>query len=296
MRINIPAALTTAVAFILTALLSSHCTPKLRPELLENIRLGTAHAGITAPVHVPLIGDRRIPIVDVMINGRGPYRFLIDAGGNVVSLRQSVAAEAGVEVKQRLSKRSALFVRSLEMGGHTFRDVHAVGEPVLDVDGVIGFNVFRDGLLTLDYVHRRLTWEPGELPPPNGRDIIAYELRERTPHIKVDVGGTAIWMNVDTGAEAPLIFPASAMKTVRLASPPVPGRDIWNQAVGTEKTTEAVLDATLTFGERSIEKPRVVFKHSLEDYLIGSGLFADSILTFDTMNRRVRITRVSPKS
>lgn len=290
MRANLSPVHTVAIAFFLTAL-HSHCSRALEPELLEKIRQGTAHTNITAPVLTPLIGDRVIPIVNVSVNGRGPYRFLIDAGANVVSLRQSVAAEAGATIKQRLSKRSVLFVRSIDVGGHTFRDVYAVGEPVLDVDGVIGFNVFREGLLTVDYASRRLTWAPGELPPPNGRDIIAYELRERMPYINVDVGGTGMWMNLDTGAEAPLIFPVEAMQSLRLASPVVAGPDVWNQAVGREETKEAILDATLTFGEHSVEKPRVLFKRSLEEYLIGSGFLRGSVLTFDTKNRRLRIVR-----
>lgn len=293
MRAKIPPVHTVATALILTAL-SSHCTPTLKPELLEKIRQGTAHSNITAPVLVPLIGDRGIPIVNVSINGRGPYQFLIDAGGNVVSLRQSVAAEAGATIKQQLSTRSVLYVRSIEVGGHTFRDVYAVGEPVLDVDGVIGFNVFREGLLTLDYANRRLTWVSGELPPSNGRDIIAYELRERMPYIKVNVGRTGVWMNLDTGAEAPLIFPVEAMQSMRLASPVVAGPKVWNQAVGHEETKEALLDATLTFGDHSVDKPRVVFKRSLDEYLIGSGFFRNSVLTFDMKNRRVRIVRVAP--
>lgn len=292
MRANIPPVHAVAIALILTAL-STHCTPKLKPDLLEKIRQGTAQTNITAPVLTPLIGDRVIPIVHASVNGRGPYRFLIDAGGNVVSLRQSVAAEAGAAIKQQLSKRTVLFVRSIEVGGHTFRDVYAVGEPVLDVDGVIGFNVFRAGLLTLDYANRRLTWVPGELPPPNGRDIIAYELRDRMPYIKVDIGGTGVWMNLDTGAEAPLIFPVEAMQSLRLASPVVAGPDVWNQAVGREETKEALLDATLTFGEHSVERPRVVFKRSLDEYLIGSGFLRGSVLTFDMKNRRLRIVRVT---
>jgi hypothetical protein len=36
--------------FILTALIYGRCAPTLRPELLANLRQGTAHANITTPV------------------------------------------------------------------------------------------------------------------------------------------------------------------------------------------------------------------------------------------------------
>lgn len=292
MRFSTPLVSSVSIAAFVVVLLSTQCTQKLRPELLEHIRRGT-DARITTPVVVPLIGPQTIPIVNVLINGRGPYRMLIDAGANVVSLRQSVAAEAGATIQQRLSKRSVVLVRSMDMGGYVFRNVYAVGEPVLDVDGVIGFNVFREGLLTLDYGNRRLTWGPGELPPPNGRDVIAYELRERMPYIKADVGGVAVWINLDTGAEAPLIFPIAALQTLRLASPVSAGPAVWNQAVGQAETKEARLEATLQFGAHSIERPRVLFMSSLDEYLMGSGLLRDYTVTFDTKNRRVRIARGS---
>jgi hypothetical protein len=242
-------------------------------------------------VLAPLVGDRVIPIVEVRLNGRGPYRFLLDAGGNVVSIRQSVAEEIRAVVLQKLSSRTVVQIESLEMSGLLFRNVQAIGEPVLDVDGVIGFNVFREGLLTIDYVHRQLRWERGTLPEPNGRDVISYELRDRMPYVSARIGDTTIPMNLDTGADAPFIFPLTAAASLRLATRLSEGPEVWNQASGGMKTQSAVLEEPLMLGEHAIQRPRVLFQSSLNEYLIGSGFLREFIVTFDTTNRRLRLVR-----
>jgi hypothetical protein len=128
------------------------CSRGVRPELLERIQQGAESVEFESPrVEVPLVGAPTLPLVEVTLNGRGPYRFLFDAGANVVSVKASVAREAGLPVLQQLSERSVVGVDSLRLGGVVFRGVAAVGEPELDVDGVVGFNLFKDGLLTLDY-------------------------------------------------------------------------------------------------------------------------------------------------
>lgn len=273
------------------AIVLSSCTGRIKPQLLERVREGTNDISINGPVVASLVGDRPIPVIEVRLNGRGPYRFLVDAGGNVVSLRQSVADEIDAVLLQKLSTRTIVRVESLEIGGMLLRNVHAVGEPVLDVDGVIGFNVFREGLLTLDYVQRVLRWERGTLPQPNGRDVIPYELRDRMPYVSVRIGDTTVAMNLDTGANAAFIFPLPAAESLPLATRLSDGPQVWNQATGQVKTQVAHLKTPLVIGEHAIDHARVLFKGSLDEYLIGSGFLHDFSVTFDTTNRRVRLVR-----
>lgn len=280
-----------AVSLCFAAALLNSCAGRIKPDLLERVRQGTNDIQINGAVLAPLVGDRIVPIVEVRLNGRGPYRFLLDAGGNVVSIRQSVAREIGAVVLQKLSSRSVVRIESLEMSGMLFRDVHAVGEPVLDVDGVIGFNVFREGLLTLDYVQRQLRWERGTLPEPNGRDVIAYELRDRMPYVSARIGKTIVSMNLDTGASDSFIFPLAAARSLPLGTPLSDGPEVWNQATGRMKTQAADLKGPLVIGEHTIHHPRVLFKSSLDEYLIGSGFLRDFTVTFDTTNRRVKLLR-----
>jgi hypothetical protein len=68
---------------------------QLDPALIEEIRRGPSEVELHgAPVVVPIVGSRTIPLLEATINGRGPFRLLIDFGANVILLRDSVAAES----------------------------------------------------------------------------------------------------------------------------------------------------------------------------------------------------------
>ncbi|HEX8386326.1 MAG TPA: retropepsin-like aspartic protease, partial [Rubricoccaceae bacterium] len=245
----------------------------------------------SARVEVPLVGTTTLPLVEVTLNGRGPYRFLLDAGANVVSVKASVAREAGLPVLQQLSERSVVGVDSLRMGGVVFRGVAAVGEPELDVDGVIGFNLFREGLLTLDYPRQRLSWGPGSLPPPDGSSVLPYELRDRMPYVPVALGADTLWFNLDTGAAGWLYVPAEAEGGLPFDGPAVEGPSVWNQFTGGRTLTARRLGGDLRLGPHVVERPLLALAPDLTEYLVGSGLLQEFALTFDLTQRRIRMVR-----
>lgn len=280
-----------ALALVLGLDLSG-CGHAVDPEVLARLRRGTEHVDVAWPVAVPLVGDRDLPLVQVEINGRGPYRMLVDVGGNVVSLRASVAREIGAVVVQRLSSREVIRLDSLRVGSALFRDLYAVGEPTLDVDGVIGFNVFRTGVLTLDYPRQRLEWTRGELPEADGGRVLSYELRERMPFVPVALDTVSLVCNLDTGARGTLILASSFEARLPLVDSATTGPVLWNQAEGKMPTRRAVLRGDLRLGELVVEMPSLLFNPVAEDdCLIGSGLLQPFVLSFDLAANRVRLSR-----
>jgi hypothetical protein len=98
-------------------------------------------------------------------------------------------------------------------------------------------------------------------------------------------------MNLDTGAKAVLVVPASAETSLALAGPVTSGATLWNQAEGDIRTRSAKLAGNLTIGTNLLQtRPTVLFSAALEDeYLIGSGALVDSRITLDTVNKRLMI-------
>jgi len=67
----------------------------LPDSLIAQVRAGAARSMLLADSTVlPLVGSLLVPTVAVRLNGRGPFRFLIDLGSNVVAVRNAVAAAA----------------------------------------------------------------------------------------------------------------------------------------------------------------------------------------------------------
>lgn len=263
---------------------------RLRPGVLELVRRGAERVERTAPVHLPFVGDGPLPIVEVDLCGHGPYRFLVDAGANVVSVHERVANEIGLPVVQRTRSRSVRQARTLHLGPAALHHATLVGEPVLDVDGVLGFNLFGEGLLTLDYPQRQLRWIDGALPAGDGHATVSYELRDRMPYVPVHVGEHRIWCNLDTGAQAGLVVPVDTGLDWPLCSPPQAGPTLWNQAEGAIPTRLAQLSSSLWVGSTDLGRPDVLFSPALTgEFLLGSGALQAFAVTFDLGTRRVQL-------
>lgn len=120
---------------------------------------------------------RPVPIVDVKVNGVGPLRFILDTGASMTVITPVAAQAAGVKptgkkptavgaggnFPARLAK-----LKRFQVGAHEARGLEVVLLNLSDVektlgiqlDGIIGYNFFRDGVLTIDYAHRMLYLDP----------------------------------------------------------------------------------------------------------------------------------------
>src|SRR5437868_3222230 len=120
------------------------------------------------------------PYVMVTINGRGPFRFIVDTGtgGDAMvtselaqQLDLPVAGEARLNDPTGQGGQNARIRKldKLQVAGVDFYSVRAIEHslPVGDgaCQGMLGFTLFRDFLLTLDYVHGRIILAEGELVP-----------------------------------------------------------------------------------------------------------------------------------
>ncbi|MFC4456164.1 hypothetical protein [Deinococcus sonorensis] len=263
---------------------------RLTPAELEHLRRGSQRLTFRGPVNLPLVGGPLLPLVEVHLNGRGPYRFLLDAGANVVSVHQRIADELNLRVVKRLRTRRVCQVEILDLGPACFQSALVVSEMRLDVDGILGFNLFREGLLTLDYPRQRFRWGPGALPITDDATLLTYELRERMPYVPVQVDGRTVWCNLDTGARPGLIVPLGSRHAWPVVAAPDSGPTLWNQHEGHIPTQRAQLSVPLRIGPVEIHHPEVLFSPALEDEcLLGSGLLQAFTLTFDLAAQRVRI-------
>jgi hypothetical protein len=238
-------------------------------------------------------------MVEARVNGKGPFRFILDFGSNVISVKKSVASALGATVLQERNGRQLLHLDSLELGEAVFEDVVARTDPEgLDGDGVLGFGLFREGLVTLDYPQRRLVLSKGSLPPVDGQEVLAYELVERMPHLPVSVGGETFLFNFDTGAgNTWLSLPQHMATRLELVRPAVPGPLISNTGddwVRRVQVGRAARD--FTFGAHVVSRPRVHFVPDEDDpnggyFLMGDLLLREFTLTFDLHHQRVRMER-----
>jgi predicted aspartyl protease len=220
----------------------------LRPGLVA------ANLSVYAPVFTRINGPVALPaelsshamFVQVMINGRGPFRMLVDTGCSVTVISPELAAEVQAIVHP-LSEEPAVgenglghltdvhpaLLQSVDVGGVRFEGVAACVSDSFDqsfqtdrrrIDGMLGFSLFDDLYVGLDFPHRRLllseSW-PASLPPVRVQLPILTE--GEVPFVSVRIQGRPLDVMIDTGSNNDFELPAKLADTLRWQNEPKPG-------------------------------------------------------------------------
>ncbi|MEE8170761.1 MAG: aspartyl protease family protein, partial [Phycisphaerae bacterium] len=185
------------------------------------------------------------PVVEAKVNGRGPYRFIIDTGApglflcdwiaNDLQLDDYPGMPSGMQIRvagpgggKGLSARMNL-VKTLTLGDAEFREMLAISLKLplpRAIAGVIGMGLLQDTLFTLDYPAGKVTFRRGELPPADGREILNFtQERQRGSHpaIQIDVCGEPVEFVIDSGMTGWFRFDPSIVERCGLAYGPVSG-------------------------------------------------------------------------
>src|SRR5437868_4434220 len=248
-----------------------------------------------------------MPVIEVKLNGQGPFAFTIDTGaGMQADIDTSVAAQLKLQPNGKVlngdpsgendREVDTARIESIAFGGAEFRNVTAVIRPQRitrdypDVDGILGFALFTDYLLTLDYPAMEVRLARGTLPPANGADVLNFEIENRIPVIEVAIGKIRVRAHIDSGNfVAGFILPEEIAEQLQLMSQPVTvgrARSVSNQI----ELKQVKLKDTIRIGGFDFPQPTITFP-ALSDTNVGFKVLRDFALTFDQKNRRVKLAR-----
>jgi predicted aspartyl protease len=207
--------------------------------------------------------------VAVVVNGNGPFNFVLDTGSNrsaisarlVAQLKLPVVATSAIVTSA--PQRSARIVRldSLSLGSVTRNGILAtvLGNEALAgmdgaADGLIGQDLLGDISYTLDYERQQLIWDiDGRTPPSNS---MVFQLRRDEGRWLVGLpqskrGGDVVWFVPDSGATAFVIFDRGSPSPLRLS----------RLAIETEVTTVNGTNSVQTVVLREFRVGAVVFQN-----------------------------------
>lgn len=253
---------------------------------------------------VPLKNVGGTPTVSVMINGKGPYDFILDTGAGMTVFNADLAEELqlpitgttriGDPANPRAIEAKTATVKRLTIGGATFTDVPVVtwDRSILKRDesirGVLGNPLFADRLLTLDLGKGEVRIESGELAP--GPDVVTYEPSEGGVfRIPIAIGDLRLDAAIDSGSPSGLALPKRYAEQLPLATPMAElgrGRTANSEFV----IYSATVDAPARIGVNTFQRPVVSFNDVLPGALFGRAILEQIVLTIDQKNRRIRLT------
>lgn len=166
--------------------------------------------------------------VEVRVNGRGPYRFVVDSGADtsVVGLRIARDLELPLGTPVILNAMTArnvvdrVKVDALSVGSSTFRNLELPALKEMDVggDGLIGIDALVQQRLMMDFEKRTIKVEDARIRVKSyPGDIIVTAKRKRGQLIltQVKAAGLPLDAVIDTGSEVTIGNLALRDKLVR---------------------------------------------------------------------------------
>jgi hypothetical protein len=192
---------------------------------------------VTASLHAPPGEAAELPgeirdgwvIVEATVNGRGPFRFILDTGANFSAITAAGAAQAGLEPADSANivditgdrrKYPLGWADTVEIGPVAMRRMpfiitdNLAGEKArIGVVGLLGYPGFDEFTLDLDYPAGVARVSDARITPDLPGVVHLRRLSDETPEIMIellDQHGTptdAQWFAVDSGGSSPLHLP-----------------------------------------------------------------------------------------
>jgi predicted aspartyl protease len=256
--------------------------------------------------------------IPVMVNGAGPYSFILDSGAGLTVVGSDIARELSLE---RVGELPALGAGGVDVGSFVSLDSITIGNVVITeivageldlsdlnrfalelIDGVLGFDFFSRFVVQINYQDSLLTVFLADDPSvPGGTDTIDIELEQNHPMIAAAINDSITGrFRIDTGSMNYLDLYTHIVEKYRL----IDESDSTVHNVRIHGLGDQTIESTLgrinsfTLGEMTIRDLPCGFStadsglFAVEgiDGNVGGGLLAKFTCTFDYPRSRFYLT------
>ena len=185
-----------------------------------------------------------------------------------------------------------VWVDSIKIGDVEFEEVQAVEHRLFreeqNCKGVLGFPLFEDYLLTLDYPGRRMILSSGILRERAGESVVPFRIADGVPIAKIDIEGLSVDAQIDSGGNG-LSLPDAVAERMRFQSAPV------QYGIAESLTTRFLLRAArlqpdVRLGGFVFRKAFVEINSAFPLVNIGSTPLKNFTITFDQQEGVMRLS------
>lgn len=284
-------------AGLVIAALSGCVAPPARRA--DNLTANPAETPVPGQVVLPGRIVSNLMFVQGTVQGAGPFWFLIDTGSTatlvsdrIAALLEDVRTERGLAPVQILSATGgatllgSTSLPSLEFGEAKFANVKAAVFDFADfsnhlgmtVDGIIGFPVFQEMLLTLDYPAARVVLTPRFPSRAVPGTAVPFAVEEGSrPLVNLTLGGHPLGVLIDSGSDLALTLNPAGLNPV-FKSGPRDGPIVATLSGNALQQIGRVRDP-LHIGTTEVREPRVMLTDQQSS--IGGAVLRNFTVTFD---------------
>jgi hypothetical protein len=264
------------------------------------------HTTLGSPlIIVPALKLGNYLLVEARWDRRGPYHFLVDTGSSTTLVTPELAARypgrnlppggmPPVRVRSATGETALLpatTIRRLELGEARFEDVPVLVHDLrelsahfgMKIDGILGFQLFRETVMTLDYPQSRLLLQRPHPAPLHPGTALPLDPARRVPFVQLKLGEQEIGTLIDSGSDATLSLNLEGL-TPDFAAPPRPGALV-GTLTGDHLQQLGRWRAPLRIGPYEIPSPVVDVTETFSS--LGGGILRHFTVTFDQARNRV---------
>jgi hypothetical protein len=258
--------------------------------------------------------------VEAMVNGKGPYTFIVDTGGHTL-LSPRVVTEVGLESVgesasagggEKTATTGYARYQEIAIGKARLRDQVAftmqIYEPAIEgiqVDGMIGFEYFSRFAVRLDYGARTMTTTNfAHFDAQGAGTKVSFKFYDHLPQVTGAIDGMPALFDIDSGSRSELDITGPFVARHKLRDKYVKGVSaITGWGVGGPSRSYVVRLPSLTLDGIKVddvvaglsEAKAGSFSDANYDGNIGSGLLKRFAVTFDYAHRVMYLRRLSPQ-
>ena len=248
-------------------------------------------------------------ILTVKWDKSGPYHFIIDTGSNVTLVTPELAQRYPVpgailpempqvpvkSADEQVTVLPPTMLSRLALGGANFTNVPALiydcapftSQLGVKIDGVLGFPLFRQTLLTLDYPHNLVRLQPARTAPPPPGSAIPFDNTDKIPFIPVRLGDRTLIARIDSGLDEGFSLNPVGLDP-KYAFGPTRG-PVVSTLTGDHAEQVGRLDDSLFIGDYAVPHPVV---EVIDEFsALGGGVLKYFTVSFDQEHDRVIFER-----
>jgi len=270
-----------------------------------------APSGIEVPkdgVTIPMQDMGGRPVFEIKINGKGPYRFILDTGAVTTVVSDELSRElaltppAGVQVTSVGGgpAPAIVVIHDLRIGDATLEGIIAAVMPLGGLlksedapRGILSGASFPGCLLIYDYPGKRVLIKRGALEAADSKSIFQYSEDQVLPTVPVRIAGHDTQVHLDTGSPFGLVLPVKFLTELPLASQPREAGRV-RTGGGEFPVSTARVNGTIELGKYKLDPGEVRFSDARPGPgpsigNLGYEVLRHFVVTLDSQNRRIKI-------
>jgi hypothetical protein len=269
---------------------------------------GLTHVG-SKPVTIPghIIGN--VIVIEDNWDKFGPYHFVVDTGSSVTLVSPEIAARYGASgipptdeprVRVRSSQGGAALLPAVtlerfQLGGARFEYVPALVYDCADlstqfgvkIDGILGFPLFRNAVLTLDYPNERIVLRPKIPDDGLPGEAILFDNTDKIPLIPMRLDDREFAVLIDSGSGSAFDLNPAGLSP-NFVFGPVDG-PLEATLSGDKPSRIGRLAGVLRIGSFDVPQPVAELTDDLSS--VGGGILRHFTITFDQKDNEVFFQR-----